>query len=132
MKRIALTLLAAGISAVGLVAGEASAGERRVRTIEQGPQLRDNVKRCSSLNLLIDRPVTVEFIGLLLGVEVEPNLVTEDTFSLAGCLRAGENPAESGFACSIHAHQGNPITTFDNQVKVLEHLDLVVTFTDCF
>ena len=42
MKRIALTLLAAGISAVGLLAGEASAGERRVRTIEQGPLLSEH------------------------------------------------------------------------------------------
>ena len=42
MKRIALALLATGILSTGMVAGEASAGERRTRTVEQGPQFNEH------------------------------------------------------------------------------------------
>lgn len=42
MKRIGLTAFAVGILAVASLNGEAAAGERKARVVEQGPQLNEH------------------------------------------------------------------------------------------
>ena len=42
MKRIALAAFAVGILATGMMTGEATAGERKTRAVEQGPQLNEH------------------------------------------------------------------------------------------